>query len=56
VLGVIVGGVLLGVIENLVGLFVSSKAISVAPFIVIILVLVVRPQGLFGGASTIKKV
>jgi len=56
VLGVIVGGVVLGVIENLVGLFVSSKAIAIAPFIVIILILMVRPQGLFGGAAPIKKV
>jgi branched-chain amino acid transport system permease protein len=56
VLGVIVGGALLGVIENLVGLFISSKAISVAPFIVIILVLILRPQGLFAGATKIKKV
>ena len=56
VLGVIVGGVLLGVIENLVGLFIASEAIAVAPFVVIILVLVLRPQGLFGGASAIKKV
>jgi branched-chain amino acid transport system permease protein len=56
VLGVIVGGALIGVIENLVGLFISSKAISVAPFIVIILVLILRPQGLFAGATKIKKV
>jgi len=56
VLGVIVGGIVLGVIENLVGLFVSSKAIAIAPFIVIILILMFRPQGLFGGAAPIKKV
>ena len=55
-LGVIVGGVVLGVIENLVGLFISAKAIALAPFIVIILILVLRPQGLFGGATPIKKV
>lgn len=56
VLGVIVGGVVIGVIENLVGLFISSKAIAITPFIVIILVLIARPQGLFGGAVPIKKV
>ena len=55
--GVVVGGILLGVIENLVGLFVSAQAIAVAPFLVIMLVLVLRPQGLFGGgALAIRKV
>lgn len=54
--GVIVGGFALGIIENIVGLTISSNAISVTPFVVIILVLLVRPQGLFGGASEVKKV
>lgn len=56
VAGVIVGGIILGLIENMVGLFISSKAIAVAPFIVIMLILFLRPQGLFGGAVKIKKV
>ena len=43
-------------IQNLVGLFVSSRAISVAPFLVIMLILALRPQGLFGGAVMAKKV
>ena len=54
--GCIVGGIILGVIQNLVGLFVSSRAISVAPFLVIMLILALRPQGLFGGAVMAKKV
>lgn len=54
--GCIVGGILLGVMQNLVGLFVSSSAISVAPFLVIMLILVIRPQGLFGGRVAAKKV
>ena len=54
--GCIVGGMILGVIQNLVGLFVSSRAISVAPFLVIMLILVFRPQGLFGGPVVAKKV
>jgi branched-chain amino acid transport system permease protein len=53
--GVIIGGLLLGVIENLVGLFVSAQAIAVAPFLVIMVVLIARPQGLFGGTATVKK-
>lgn len=54
--GCIAGGIMLGVIQNLVGFYVSSKAISVAPFLVIMVILVLRPQGLFGGKMTAKKV
>jgi branched-chain amino acid transport system permease protein len=55
--GVVIGGILIGVVENLVGLFVSAQAIAVAPFVVIMLVLLIRPQGLFGGgALAIRKV
>lgn len=54
--GAVVGGLIIGIVENLVGLFVSTRAIVVAPFIVIMLVLAVRPQGLFGGPTVIKKV
>lgn len=54
--GAVVGGFLIGIVENYVGLFISSRAIVVAPFLVIMLVLIVRPQGLFGGRFTIKKV
>jgi len=54
--GCILGGILLGVIQNLVGLFVGSNAISVAPFVVIMLILALRPQGLLGGRVVAKKV
>jgi branched-chain amino acid transport system permease protein len=54
--GLVVGGILLGVVENMVGLFVSAEAIAVAPFLVIMAVLVLRPQGLFGGRVAAKKV
>jgi branched-chain amino acid transport system permease protein len=54
--GCIVGGILLGVIQNLVGVFLSSNAISVTPFLVIMVILVIRPQGLFGGRVMAKKV
>lgn len=54
--GAVVGGFVIGIAENLVGLFVSSRAIVVAPFVAIMLVLIVRPQGLFGGRFAIKKV
>jgi Branched-chain amino acid ABC-type transport system, permease components len=54
--GAVVGGFLIGIIENLVGLFITSRAIVLAPFLAIMLVLVIRPQGLFGGRVEIKKV
>ncbi|MCC6473506.1 MAG: branched-chain amino acid ABC transporter permease [Burkholderiales bacterium] len=54
--GCILGGVVLGVVQNLVGLYISSRAIVLTPFVVIMLVLVLRPQGLFGGAVVTKKV
>ncbi|MBL8663080.1 MAG: branched-chain amino acid ABC transporter permease [Candidatus Odyssella sp.] len=54
--GCIIGGILLGVIQNIVGLYVGSNAISVAPFAVIMLILALRPQGLLGGRVAAKKV
>ncbi len=54
--GAVVGGFVIGIVENLVGLFISSNAIVVAPFVAIMVVLLVRPQGLFGGKPQVKKV
>lgn len=54
--GAIVGGFIIGVAENLVGLFVSTNAIVVAPFLAILIVLIVRPQGILGGKVQVKKV
>ena len=54
--GAVIGGFLVGVTQNLVGLFTSSTAITVTPFVVIMLVLVIRPQGLFGRHLGPKKV
>jgi branched-chain amino acid transport system permease protein len=54
--GAVLGGLVIGVVENLVGLFVSTNAIAVAPFLAILVTLVVRPQGLLGGKVQVKKV
>jgi len=54
--GCVVGGIALGVIQNLVGIFISPQAIAVTPFFVIMLVLLVRPEGLFGESVGLKKV
>jgi branched-chain amino acid transport system permease protein len=54
--GCVIGGVALGIIQNFVGVLISPQAISVTPFFVIMLVLMLFPQGLLGEASTLKKV
>lgn len=54
--GAVLGGFIVGITENLVGLFVSTNAIAVAPFIAIMLVLLFVPQGLLGGKLKVKKV
>ena len=54
--GAVLGGLIIGVVENLVGLFVSTNAIVVAPFLAILVTLIVRPQGLLGGKVQVKKV
>lgn len=54
--GAVVGGFIIGIAENLVGLFISSRAINVTPFVIIMLVLILKPQGLFGGRFRMRKV
>src|SRR5678816_2419153 len=53
--GAIVGGMLLGVLENLSGYFFNAGIKQVSTYILLIAVLVVRPSGLFG-AAPIRKV
>lgn len=54
--GAVVGGFIIGIAENLVGLFISTNAIVVAPFLAILIVLIIRPQGILGGKLQVKKV
>jgi len=46
--GAIVGGLIIGVVEELSGLYLPHGIKSVAAYIVLLVVLLVRPQGLFG--------
>ena len=46
--GAIVGGFLVGIIEMLVGGFFTTAFQGVAPFFIIMLVLFLKPDGLFG--------
>ena len=46
--GAIVGGLTLGVVQNLAGTYIDSKIDIAVAFVVIIAVLMVRPKGIFG--------
>jgi branched-chain amino acid transport system permease protein len=46
--GAIVGGLVLGVAESLTGAWISIQFKNTLAFVVIIVVLLVRPEGLFG--------
>jgi branched-chain amino acid transport system permease protein len=46
--GAIVGGLALGVVQNLAGTYIDSKIDITVAFVVIIAVLLVRPKGIFG--------
>jgi branched-chain amino acid transport system permease protein len=49
--GAIVGSVLVGVLETMVGAYVSAETKSVTVFAAVLLVLLVRPKGLLGEAA-----
>jgi branched-chain amino acid transport system permease protein len=53
--GAIVGGMLLGILENLSGYFFNAGIKQVSTYILLILVLIIKPSGLFG-AATMRKV
>jgi branched-chain amino acid transport system permease protein len=53
--GAVIGGLIVGVAQNLIGFAFGSGTIAVAPFLIIICVLVLRPQGLLGGKMQVKK-
>ena len=46
--GAVIGSMSLGVIENLLGGYVSSALVEISAYLVIIAVLIVRPQGIMG--------
>jgi len=48
ILGALVGGLLVGVLENLAGGLIDPKIAEITPYIILLLVLLVRPEGAFG--------
>lgn len=49
--GALLGGLTLGVVETVTGTYIDPGLQQVAVFVVFIIVLIVRPQGIFGGAA-----
>lgn len=54
--GAVVGGLIIGVFQNLISYYISPELKIVFVFLLIVLVLYVRPQGIFGGSKIVKKV
>jgi branched-chain amino acid transport system permease protein len=52
--GAVVGGLIIGVIEELAGLYLPEGFKNVAAYIVLLAVLMVRPQGLFGISKRLR--
>jgi len=50
--GAIVGGLLLGAVEAMTAGYISSAYKDAMPFVLILLILFFRPQGLFGKKTT----
>jgi branched-chain amino acid transport system permease protein len=52
--GTILGGVIIGLLENLAGGYVSSSYKDLVAFVILLLTLVARPNGLLGRATPVK--
>jgi branched-chain amino acid transport system permease protein len=47
-LGVIVGGIILGLSDGIIAVIFGSAASTIVPLILVIFVLIIRPEGIFG--------
>jgi branched-chain amino acid transport system permease protein len=52
--GAVVGGILIGVIESLTAGYISTSAQDVFVYLILLLVLLVRPGGIFGGRAVVR--
>ena len=50
--GALLGGLLLGLVEQIAALFLTSQLSEVVAYVLLVLVLLVRPTGLLGGRQT----
>ncbi|OLO37909.1 branched-chain amino acid ABC transporter permease [Alkalihalophilus pseudofirmus] len=54
--GALIGGIIIGIFGNLISYYIAPEMKLVYTFLLIIIVLYIRPQGIFGGTQTVKKV
>jgi branched-chain amino acid transport system permease protein len=52
--GAVVGGLLLGILEKLLGFYIGSVFINITGYLITIFVLLLRPQGLFGRRAIVR--
>jgi branched-chain amino acid transport system permease protein len=52
--GAVIGGLVIGILEKVLGTYVSTAFIDVTCYVVIIVVLLIRPRGLFGQHATLR--
>ena len=46
--GAIIGGLIVGILENLAGGLIDPKIAEITPYIILLIMLMIRPEGLFG--------
>ena len=52
--GAVAGALALGISELLIGFYVGSEYVEITPYVVILLVLLIRPSGLFGRRAVVR--
>ena len=52
--GAVLGGLVLGVVELVLGAYVSTAFIDISAYVVVIVVLLLRPDGLFGRQVVVR--
>jgi branched-chain amino acid transport system permease protein len=52
--GAVLGGLILGVVELVLGAYVSTAFIDISAYVVVIAVLLLRPDGLFGQQVVVR--
>lgn len=52
--GAVIGGILLGIMEKLLGFYINTVLIDITGYLITIIVLLLRPQGLFGPRAAIR--
>ena len=53
--GALLGGIIIGVVESVGGAYAGGEFAEIIPFIIMLLILIIRPYGLFG-LRTIERI